>query len=422
MTSRRAFVAGGGGAALLAGLGYRAWDRGVFSAGEGAPFALWNEWDWHPGTSLQHPLHAAVLASNAHDSQPWLFEYLKKENAIEVYANPKRSLGRADPFNREMYMSLGCAIENWRLAAVSQGIGYRIEPVPGHLEPSLGKDPIPAARIYLLPPAFGWFNDSFSLIEAIHLRHTNRGVYDLSRLPPRNLLGSLRFFADWFGAMLNFVVRVPEPGVPSDVMTAQNPHGEMCRMILDATKQYVEDPLMAEASAPWLRTDRRRILAHPDGMTTDTAGFSPFMTATAKLLPDPDRDCQNQYWLDMTRDIQLASAPVFGVISVHNRRDKAQAISAGMFWQYVHLRIAAAGLAAQPMNQAIEIGDRNRVQDRTDWDRYAARLMQLPGQGAPDGSTNWDPIFIFRMGYALRPAALSPRLSLKDVILPSGRA
>jgi len=32
MVSRRGMIAGGTGAALLAALGYRAWDRGVFSA------------------------------------------------------------------------------------------------------------------------------------------------------------------------------------------------------------------------------------------------------------------------------------------------------------------------------------------------------------------------------------------------------
>src|ERR1043166_7441849 len=73
MVSRRGMIAGGAGAAGLAAVGYRAWDRGVFSFREGPAFAPWAEWQGRAGEGIVRPLHAAILAANPHDTQPWLF-------------------------------------------------------------------------------------------------------------------------------------------------------------------------------------------------------------------------------------------------------------------------------------------------------------------------------------------------------------
>ena len=80
MTSRRAVIGGGAGAAVLAALGYRVWDRGVFSAGKALPYQPWNEWQGHAGEGSRRPLHAAILAASAHNTQPWIFE--PKEDLI----------------------------------------------------------------------------------------------------------------------------------------------------------------------------------------------------------------------------------------------------------------------------------------------------------------------------------------------------
>ncbi|MFH0071258.1 twin-arginine translocation signal domain-containing protein, partial [Peribacillus sp. NPDC056705] len=75
-TSRREFLKKAG-ASLLAvsfgGLIWRAVDQGVFSTGKGPAYELWSE---DETSSLSDPLamiQAATLASNPHNSQPWLF-------------------------------------------------------------------------------------------------------------------------------------------------------------------------------------------------------------------------------------------------------------------------------------------------------------------------------------------------------------
>ena len=116
VTTRRAAI-GGAGALLLAGLGWRAWDRGVFAAGEGAAFDPWNDWRGHAGEGPRQTLRAAILAANPHDTQPWLFHV--RNDAIEIYADLSRNLGAMDAFVREMHLGIGCAIQNALLAAPS---------------------------------------------------------------------------------------------------------------------------------------------------------------------------------------------------------------------------------------------------------------------------------------------------------------
>lgn len=46
------------------------------------------------------------LASNPHNSQPWLFRMTDTE--IDLFADPSWQIGIIDPFRREMYIGLGC--------------------------------------------------------------------------------------------------------------------------------------------------------------------------------------------------------------------------------------------------------------------------------------------------------------------------
>src|SRR5690242_4855975 len=127
---RRALIGGAGAAALaLAGLSYRGWDRGVLSSGMGPAYAAWGDWKGDAADGIARPVRAAILASNPHDTQPWLFKV--GENAITVFADRARNLGTFDPFRREMHLGLGAAIENLVLAARAFGFAGDVAPTDG---------------------------------------------------------------------------------------------------------------------------------------------------------------------------------------------------------------------------------------------------------------------------------------------------
>ncbi len=162
--------AAGTGLVLGAGAGvWRAWDQGLLSADPGPAYQPWTRWRAEPGDGPLAPVRAAILAANPHNSQPWLFRVSPAR--IDVFADPARNLGAIDPDRREMYIGVGCALENLVLAARATGYAPAVTLLPD------ADDPAHAARVDLVPAAA----DVSALYRAIPDRHTNRGPYDPSR-------------------------------------------------------------------------------------------------------------------------------------------------------------------------------------------------------------------------------------------------
>jgi hypothetical protein len=178
-------------------------------------------------------------------------------------------------------------------------------------------------------------------------------------------------------------------------------------IIVAATERIIADPEMSSDNHRWLRTGRRDILAHRDGVTLDTFGASQLLTAAGKLLPDPGPATTNRFWLDATREVHTATAPVLGVILVPDRLDMVHAIAAGRAWQRLHLAATAQGLAAQPLNQPVEMMDRRQMLGRQD--EFGPALARVAR------ADDWEPTFVFRLGYAVREAPRSPRRPLEAV-------
>jgi len=167
---RRGFLQKAGLISLLVGGGlvWRAFEQGVFSVGEGVAYEPWYDWQTYEGKDPLALVGAAILAANPHNTQPWLFQV--SDSRIDLYADTKRQIGATDPFLREMYIGLGCALENLLLAADAKGFDRKLI-----LLPEEGTDRV--ARIELSAASIS----ESQLYNAIPLRHTNRGIYDKER-------------------------------------------------------------------------------------------------------------------------------------------------------------------------------------------------------------------------------------------------
>ena len=312
MQTRRRLLASGAGVAALAlgGLGFRAWDRGVWSGGDGPAYAPWKDWQGNIADGPKRPLRAAILASNPHDTQPWLFQI--GDSAITLFADRARNLGAFDPFRREMHLGLGAAVENLVLAARAFGFAAKITPTAGTL--SLSPDDKPASAAHVALTRTQAAHDA--LFEAIPRRHTNRGRYRLDQTIPAEILH-------------RFAGLATDDTVRTVFVKDRNARGELGALIVEATVRIIGDPQMSADSARWFRTGRRDIVAHRDGVTVDTAGLSPFVTAASKLLPDLDAVSADRYWLSMTRETHVSTAPVLGMLLVRDRLDAPSAFRPG---------------------------------------------------------------------------------------------
>jgi len=81
-----------------------------------------------PEKKIKFLLRYAILAPSTHNSQPWLFKI--KDNSCEVYYSADLKIPNADPEERDLFISIGCAIENLIIAAkyfnVFDSIHYRL--------------------------------------------------------------------------------------------------------------------------------------------------------------------------------------------------------------------------------------------------------------------------------------------------------
>ena len=103
----------------------------------------------------------AVKAPSGHNTQPWKFR--QNESAVEIYPDFDRRLPVVDPDDRELFVSLGCAVENLCLAAQTKGYKSAVSVgdtgvVTVSLAEEAGVKPSP-------------------LFNQIDVRQTNRSVY-----------------------------------------------------------------------------------------------------------------------------------------------------------------------------------------------------------------------------------------------------
>ena len=281
----------------------------------------------------------AILAPHSHNLQSWLVD-LRTPDEIVLRCDQSRLLPETDPFSRQIMMSHGTFLELLDIAARERGLRAEISLFPeGTFGPSV-IDQRPVARIRLVVDPTVARDPLFAQILN---RRTNRSAYELTRpVPPQawqTMVESVKPNPLRFG-----FVGVDQPD-------ALRQHRAMAA---EAWRIELTTPRTIMESYKVLRVGAAEIEHHRDGLFV--LDRIPVLMSKVGLFdrskpPGPDDYATTSQIKDF--NAKLDSTPGF-LWMVTDGNDRATQVNAGRAYARVQLAATAAGLALQPLQQALQ--------------------------------------------------------------------
>lgn len=241
----------------------------------------------------------AVLAPSNQNTQPWRFSV--RGPTVDFLADPGRHLPIADPDRRELHISVGCALENFLIAAEHFGLGHQVELLPDRHDSDL------LARVHLEAAGEPSPERPRELFDAILERRTTRQTFE-DREVPEDWLSRLHACAKQDGIRL---LLIDDPEAKAWIG----------QVIAETDERQLADPAWQEEEARL-----RSLGAIEEGASAfrcDTEAFD--------------------------------SAPLFGVI-ISLEDDPASRVRTGQAFERIYLTATAMGLSIQPVSQILELG------------------------------------------------------------------
>ena len=295
----------------------------------------------------------AILAPSSHNSQPWEFDV--EDEKLHVYADESEWLEVADADKRELYFSVGCALENLLVAADRFGLGATVDYFEGTskvAEVTLGKD---------TPSSY-----PSGLFRAITERRTNHKVYHEGRIE-EDVLDSLERTFEKDDIELLKITDGEEKEKITELQTR-------------ADEKQFDDPEYRKELGRWIGSG--------------ALGANWLMARVGQLavthLDLGESEGKKNSEL-------LKSAPVVAFVST-STDDREARVRAGQAFERLFLSATSEGIAVHPMNQILQV--RELKEELTNLLSPADTNLQL----------------MFRLGYAPPEDERRPRKPVESVL------
>lgn len=312
-------------------------------------------------TAFTPLIEHAIRAPSGHNTQPWRFTL--GADCITIAPDFSKRLPVVDPDNRELFISLGCAAENLRIAASHHGYATTT---------AIAADG--AITITLQQP--GIIPDP--LLAQIARRQTNRATADGRRIPP-SALNDILAASQSAGVQLH----AWENGSPA--------FARLGALVMAGNTAQMRDPAFKHELLTWIRYNRKDSERTRDGLSYAVMGapnLPRWLTALIIRLMLNPRSQNNSD----RKKIAVASH----LLLIASDGDNIPAwIATGGVLQRLLLQLAAHGIASAWLNQPCEVAAlRTRLAD------------ECPGA---------HPQILLRLGYAA-PLPYALRRPLAEVI------
>jgi hypothetical protein len=332
-------------------------------------------WSGPPPDVLDPTMRAlsyAILAPNAHNTQPWLLDL--KSDAISLYVDRSRLLPETDPFFRQTHVSQGTFLELLILALAEHGVDARVTYFPEGEYASDRIDDLPVARVVRARDARPAKDPLFSLITT---RSTNKAPYDRGRpLSSREVTA---------------ITRLSSPDASVRVLDDADVSARLAEIATSAMDIESRSASRNAETAKWFRFSDAETERMRDGFgvaQTGRTGAAKWIAETFVLDRARAASPSGVFArgaVDQARE-QAHSTPAFGVLGTPSNSRRAQVV-AGRTYARVALTVASLGLAMHPMSQAL--------QEYADMAAVRGQLGQETGL-AP----SWTTQMFFRLGHA----------------------
>ncbi|HEV7458776.1 MAG TPA: hypothetical protein VGN96_18535 [Roseococcus sp.] len=320
----------------------------------------------------------AVLAPNPHNRQPWALRLVGENDAL-LLCDLDRRLPETDPFDRQIVIGLGCFLELFRMAAAERGLNAALTPFPEG-EPTPRLDARPIAHITLRP---GGAKDP--LFAAVPRRRSAKQPYDLTRPLPE-------------GTRARLASALLEPGrlgvASGDVAAIRD-------LTWRAWLIEANTPAAWGESVELTRLGSAAVAAQPDGISLWGPQFDA-MLARGELSHAAMRAGQPGHAFALRQyEAMLSATNAYAWLTTPGN-SRAEQLAAGRDWLRLNLAATVAGLAMQPVSQALQ-----------EFPEMAGPYAEAPRLLNATGTVQ----MLGRLGFATRPAPPTPRWPAESRIL-----
>ena len=297
---------------------------------------------------MQELVRYATLAANGHNTQPWKFAL--HDSSIEIHPDASRRLPVVDPHDRELWISLGCALENLLVAARATGYAAQVT--------------YPDAADFIAVRLAADAPQSSPLFDAIPLRQSTRSAYD-GQLVPAADLDRVQALPLEPGISLRFVTN------PTDIATVVD------YVAQGNLRQYADRAFVDELLA-WLRFNKKEALSTLDGLYSRCSGNPAVPHWLGRMFVSGTKP-QQQADADTEK---LRSSPGAVVVAA-DADDKAAWVRTGQVYERLALQMTALDIKSAFLNQPIEVAElRSQFQSALGLGRAGPQLLVRYGYAA----------------------------------------
>lgn len=271
---------------------------------------------------MQQLIRYATLAASGHNTQPWQFAIT--ENAIDIHPDYTRHLAAVDPNDRELWISLGCALENLLIAARASGYVPEVT--------------YPGANDFISVELTTDRPQTNELFGAITLRQNTRSEYD----------GQLIKTADFDQVQAVGL----EPGVVLHFVTSPNDLETVLEYVNQGNLHQYADKAFIDELMQWLRFTKKEALASRDGLYSAASGNPQVprwlgQMVVGGLTPQQQADT----------DAKKLRSSSGAVVIASESEDKTAWVRTGQVYERLALTMTSLNIKSAFLNQPIEVAN-----------------------------------------------------------------